>query len=94
MNEWKGRPLVVDHQRNVDREMLKTGMTTSGVIEVLENGVSPVKRKRGITERWLRKGWQMTVVVIEDRGDYWLIRHVGRLGITRRLSRMLGGGKA
>jgi tRNA U54 and U55 pseudouridine synthase Pus10 len=94
MNEWNGRPLVVDHQRNVDREMLETKLTTSGVIEVLETGVSPVKRKRGIIERWLRKGWHMTVVVVEDCGDYWLIRHVGRLRITRRLSRMLGGRKA
>ena len=94
MNGWKGRPLVVDHKRNVDREMLETGMTTSDVIEVLEYGVSPVRRKRGIIERWLRKGWRMTVVVVEDCGDYWLVRHVGNMRITRRLSRMLGGGKA
>jgi hypothetical protein len=93
MVEWKGRPLVIDHMRNVDREMLKTGMTTAGIIEVLEDGVSPVKRKRGITERWLRKGWRVTVVVVEDCGDYWLVRHVGRLSLTRRLSRLLGGGK-
>jgi tRNA U54 and U55 pseudouridine synthase Pus10 len=91
MSGWKGRPLVLDHMRNVDREMLETGITTDSIIEVLEEGVSPAKRKRGVTERWLRKGWRVTVVVVEDCGDYWLVRHVGVLGLTRRLSRLFGG---
>lgn len=91
MSGWKGKPLVIDHMRNVDREMLKSGLTTAGIIEVLDRGVSPVRRKRGIIERWFRKGWRVRVVVVEDCGDYWLVRHVGVLGLTRRLSRLLGG---
>jgi len=91
MSGWKGRPLVIDHMRNVDREMLEKGLTSAGIVEVLDRGVSPVRRKRGIIERWLRRGWRVTVVVVEDCGEYWLVRHVGVLGLTRRLSRLLGG---
>lgn len=89
MTEWKGRPMVIDHMRNVDREMIECGLCTPDIIEALENGVSPVKRGKGITEKWLRIGWSMIIVVVEDCGEYWLLRHVSKVRFTKRLSKIL-----
>lgn len=91
MLEWRGRPIVIDHSRNVDREMLECGLTTTDIIDVLENGVHPVKRKEGVLERWMRVGWRVIIVVVEDGGDYWLVRHVSQVRLTRRLGALLRG---
>jgi len=93
MTQWRGRQLVIDHMRNVDREMIECGLCTSDVLEVLEQGVSPVKRRRGIHEKWMRIGWSMVIVVVEDCGEYWLLRHVSKVKLNKRLSKVLRGEK-
>ena len=91
MLEWRGRQVVVDHMRNADREMIECGISTADIIEMLEHGVSPVKRGKGIIERWIRDGMSIMIVVIEDYGDYWLVRHVSRVRCTKRLMRIMRG---
>ena len=93
MATWKGRELVIDHMRNVDREMVECGITTDDVVNALEYGVTPSKRKKGIIEKWLRTGWFINMVVVEDCGEYWLLRHVTRIKVTKRLLNLVGGGK-
>jgi hypothetical protein len=91
LTSWKGREIVIDKMRNVPFEMLECGISTRDIIEVLENGLSPVKRKKGIIERWLRIGWEITIVVIEDCTDYWLVRHVAKRRINKNVARLLRG---
>lgn len=91
MTNWKGWEIVIDKMRNVPFEMLECGISTQDIIEVLENGLSPVKRKKGIIERWLRLGWEVTIVVIEDCMDYWLVRHVAKRRINKNVARLLRG---
>lgn len=88
---WKTREIVIDHMRNVDHEMIECGITTDDVVEVLEKGASPSKRKKGIVEKWLRIGWHITIVVVEDCDDYWLVRHVAKIKVTKKLARIIGG---
>ena len=90
---WKGREIVIDHMRNVDHEMIECGVTTDDVLEVLEEGVCPVKRKKGIMEKWLRIERYVTMVVVEDCQDYWLVRHVTRIRVSKRLLKVAGGAK-
>ena len=46
-----------------------------------------------IPEKWCQRGKHILVVMIEDRIDYWLIGHVGRIRATKEKMKILRGGK-
>jgi len=88
---WRGKEIVIDRMRNVPFEMLECGMSVQDLIDVLEIGMSPTKRKKGIIEKWMRQGWVITIVVVEDCTNYWLVRHVAKRRINRNIARLLSG---
>jgi len=88
---WRGKEIVIDRMRNVPFEMLESGISVQDLIEVLENGISPTKRKKGIIEKWMRQGWDIFIVVIEDCTNYWLVRHVAKRRINRNIAKLLRG---
>jgi hypothetical protein len=49
---WKNKPLIPDHNRNADNEMVQLGLEIYQIIELLENGTEVSKRKKGIIEKW------------------------------------------
>ena len=77
--------------RNVPFEMLDCGISVQEIIEILEKGISPTKRKKGVIEKWMRQGWDIFIVVIEDCTTYWLVRHVAKRRINRNIARLLRG---
>ena len=91
MASWKNREIFIDHKRNVDSEMIECGITTDDMVEILEKGVCPVKRKKGIIEKWKREGNKVIIVAIEDCTGYWLVRHVSRTTATKKILRILRG---
>jgi len=80
---WKNKPLIPDHKRNADVEMIELGLEMHQIIDSLENGTEVGKRKKGIIERWCHRGKNIYIVAIEDYEDYWLIRHVGKIRATK-----------
>ena len=93
MTMWAGKPLIPDHKRNADREMVKLGLETSDIIEILEKGKQIRKRKKNIVEKWYRQGKRIYIVAVEDMDDYWLIRHVGMIKASRSKLKILRGEK-
>lgn len=91
MKKWRGKIIVIDHKRNVDSEMLRYGLKVVDIIEVLEEGVQVTKRKKGIHERWLRHAKCIRIAVVEDCGDYWLLRHVGEIAATKKKLKLMRG---
>ncbi|MDP6155165.1 MAG: hypothetical protein QF682_03390 [Candidatus Thermoplasmatota archaeon] len=90
---WKGKELVVDNYRNADKEMLECDITIDDVIWVMENGSEVKKRKKGFTEKWCHRGKHILIVMVEDRVEYWLIGHVGKIKATKDKMKILRGGK-
>jgi hypothetical protein len=88
---WRGKEIVIDRMRNVPFEMLESGISVQDLIEVLETGINPTKRKKGIIEKWKRQGWDIFIVVIEDCTNYWLVRHVAKRRINRNIAKLLRG---
>ncbi len=82
MITWKNKPLIPDHNRNADGEMVELG---------LENGTEVSKRKAGIIEKWCHRGKNIYIIAIEDYDDYWLIRHVGKIRATNDKLRIMRG---
>ena len=48
MITWKNKPLIPDHNRNADGEMIELGIEIHQIIELLENGKEVSQRKKGI----------------------------------------------
>lgn len=88
---WRGKPLYADVKRKAHEEILANELTEEELIEVLEEGIEMKRRRKGIIERWLRKGRFIVIVCIEDCHDYWLIRHVGRIIASKKKIRLLRG---
>ena len=88
---WTDKHLIPDHKRNADREMVKLGLETSDIIEILEKGKQIRKRKENIIEKWYQQGKRIYIVAVEDMEDYWLIRHVGMIKASRRKLKILKG---
>jgi len=42
---WKNKPLIPDHNRNADGEMIELGIEIHQIIELLENGKEVSQRK-------------------------------------------------
>lgn len=91
MIAWKNKPLIPDHNRNADAEMVELGLEIRQIIELLENGTEVSKRKEGIIEKWCHRGRNIYIVAIEDYDDYWLIRHVGKIRATKDKLKILRG---
>lgn len=79
--------LSIEVSRSAYSELLKENLDLHDVLEVLENGFSPSKRRKGIVERCLVKGKKVikAVVAMNERrypeGDtekYWTLIHAGR----------------
>ena len=81
---FRERPILFDKKRHVDKEMIDNQIDDLKIIEILEDGSEVKKRKKGIVERWLHKGRYIYIAVAEDYGDYWLIRHLGKIKATRK----------
>ena len=91
MFTWQNKPLFLDHKRNVDSEMIENNIDMDDIIECLDLGQEVKKRKRGIIEKWNRVGGSVIIAAIEDCGDYWLVRHVGRITATKKKLRIIRG---
>lgn len=91
MITWKNKPLIPDHHRNADAEMVELGLEVYQIIELLENGTEVSKRKKGITEKWCHRGKNIYIVAIEDCEDYWLIRHAGKIRATKDKLKIMRG---
>lgn len=91
MITWKNKPLIPDHNRNADAEMVELGVELYQIIELLENGTEVSKRKKGIIEKWCHRGKNIYIVAIEDCDDYWLIRHVGKIRATQDKLKLMRG---
>ena len=50
MITWKNKPLIPDHNRNADGEMIELGIEIHQIIELLENGKEVSQRKKGISK--------------------------------------------
>ncbi|MBU4491661.1 MAG: hypothetical protein KKD69_04270 [Euryarchaeota archaeon] len=50
MITWKDKPLIPDHNRNADGEMVELGLEIYQVIELLDKGTEVSHRKKGIIE--------------------------------------------
>jgi len=92
MYNWRKKPVVLDHKRNVDSEMIECDLDFDCIIETLDCGVEVKKRKKGIIEKWYQIGKSILIVAIEDCDDYWLIRHVGRIRATKKKLKLMRGG--
>ncbi len=93
MITWKNKPLIPDHNRNADGEMIELGIEIHQIIELLENGKEVSQRKKGIIEKWCHRGKIIYIVAIEDYDDYWLIRHVGKIRATKEKLKIMRGEK-
>lgn len=47
MITWKNKPLIPDHNRNADGEMIELGIEIHQIIELLETGKEKLKIMRG-----------------------------------------------
>jgi len=88
---WKNKPLIPDHNRNADGEMVELGLEIYQVIELLETGAEISRRKKGIIEKWCHRGQSIYIVAVEDYEDYWLIRHVGKIRATKDKLKIMRG---
>lgn len=88
---WKNKPLIPDHNRNADGEMVELGLEIHQLIDLLENGTEVNKRKAGIIEKWCHRGKNIYIIAVEDYDDYWLIRHVGKIRSTKDKLRIMRG---
>ncbi len=89
MKTWKGKTVTIDNNRNVGGEMALCGFKMEDVISVLDDGGRIRKRKKGILEKWLHNGSRIHIAVVEDCGEYWLLRHVGNIKATRKKLKLL-----
>ena len=89
---WRDKPVVLDHKRNVDSEMIECDIDFEMILETLNHGIEVKKRKAGIIEKWHQIGKSIIIVAIEDYDEYWLIRHVGRIKATRKKLKLMRGG--
>lgn len=48
MYNWRKKPVILDHKRNVDSEMIGSDIDFDCIIETLNCGVEVKKRKSGI----------------------------------------------
>ena len=71
--------------------MIECDIDIECIIDALENGVEVKKRKKGIIEKWQIVGKHIIIIAVEDCGDYWLIRHVGKIKATRKKIRIIRG---
>lgn len=92
MTSWKGKPLIPDHKRNADCEMIELGLETSDIGEILDKGKEVRKRRKGIVEKWYHQGKVIYIIAVEDCQNYWLIRHVGKISATKEKLRLLKEG--
>ena len=92
MYNWRKKPVVIDHKRNVDSEMIECDIDFDCIIETLDCGFEVKKRKKGIIEKWHQIGKSIIIVAIEDYEDYWLIRHVGKIKATKKKLKLMRGG--
>ncbi len=91
MITWKNKPLIPDHNRNADAEMVELGIEIYQIIELLENGTEVNKRKKGIIEKWCHRGENIYIVALEEYEEYWLIRHVGKIRTTKDKLKIMRG---
>ncbi len=91
MITWKDKPLIPDHNRNADGEMIELGLETHQIIDLLENGKEINKRKKSIIEKWCHRGQNIYIVAVEEYEDYWLIRHVGKIRATKNKLKLMRG---
>ena len=89
LHKWRGKILVIDNYRNVDGEMLSLDVDMESVLDTLDHGVEVSRRKRGIVEKWRRSGRWILIVAVEECGDYWLVRHVGKIRATKQKTRLM-----
>jgi hypothetical protein len=92
MYNWHKKPVVLDHKRNVDSEMIECDIDFEMILETLNYGVEVKKRKSGIIEKWHQIGKSIIIVAIEDYDDYWLVRHVSRIKATKKKLKLMRGG--
>ena len=81
---WRGKPVIPDHKRGVDAEMINKDVTMDEILLTLDEGVKVRKRKKGIIEKWWLQKRTIVIVAAEDEGDIWLLRHVNRIRATRK----------
>ncbi len=93
MKKWHGKIIVIDNKRNVDSEMARYHLKIVDVIEILGEGIQVTKRKKGIHEKWLRRGKHIRIAVVETCGDYWLLRHVSEITATKKKLKLMRGEK-
>ncbi len=93
MKKWYGKIIIIDNKRNVDSEMARYGLKVADVIEILDEGTQVTRRKKGIYEKWLQRGKHIRIAVVEDCGDYWLIRHVSKITATKKKLKLMRGEK-
>jgi len=86
---WRGKPIMPDHKRGVDLEMIKNDVTMDEVSATLEEGVEVRKRKKGIVEKWLLQKGTIIILAVEDEGDIWLLRHVNRIRATKKKIKLM-----
>ncbi len=93
MKKWHGKIIIIDNKRNVDYEMVQNGLKMVDVIEILDEGVQVTKRKKEIHEKWIRRGKYIRIAIVEDCGDYWLLRHVSEITATKKKLKLMRGEK-
>ena len=91
MYNWRNKPVVLDHKRNVDSEMIECDIDFDCIIETLDYGSKVKKRKKGIIEKWHQIGKFIIIVAIEDCEEYWLVRHIGRIRTTKKKLKLIRG---
>ncbi len=44
-------------------------------------------------KKWIRRGKYIRIAVVEDCGDYWLLRHVSEITATKKKLKLMRGEK-
>ncbi|MFC1752556.1 hypothetical protein ACFL96_04085 [Thermoproteota archaeon] len=77
---YKG--LRIEVSRSANHEMLKENLDIYDVLEVLEQGYEPSKRRKDIVERCLVRGRKVIKAVVglnhRKEESYWTLIHAGR----------------
>lgn len=83
---YENKPIIPDYKRGVLSELEKELLDLDDVVEILEKGFdcSTSKRDVAILERCIQKKDKIIKVVVEDAGEYWILRHVGSFKISRK----------
>ena len=87
--KYQNKPIIPDHTRGVIEELEFEKMDLYDVILILETGFDceTSTRKKGIMEKCCLKKKKIIKVVVEDMGNYWLLRHTKSFRISKKKMR-------